>query len=433
VVSSSRAGVSTVEIETHDWVGPQDINRVWSRVRDKIADVQPLLPVQAEPELIDDEFYAFTLIAGLTWEADTPRSPAVLARAARELEDRLKAVRGTEYTAIQGEIQETIYIEVSPPKLAALGLTVSELAARLAAQDSDNAAGRIHRGDTDLLIEINQNWPQNQDPGPGQDSMAQLADTVIVSGEAGQLVRLGDIATVSKQRQDPVTELAIINGRRGVLVSARATADTRVDRWAARARQAVEDYDAELANGLGVHLVFDQSAYTIDRFDTLTKNFVFGLLGVIVVMAAVMGWRSALLVGIALPLTTLIVLTAMRVWGVPLHQMSVTGIVIALGLLIDNAIVMVDEIQHRLRTGNDRREAIRAAVRHLALPLFGSTTTTALAFMPIVLMPGGAGEFVGTIGLSVVLAVIASLFLSVTILPAIAGHIDQQVLLTVKR
>ena len=95
-----------------------------------------------------------------------------------------------------------------------------------------------------------------------------------------------------------------------------------------------------------------------------------------------------------LPLTALMVLAWMNWFGIPIHQMSVTGLIIALGLLIDNAIVMVDEIGRRRRDGRTALEAVGAAVRHLAVPLLGSTLTTVIAFMPIVLMPGGAGEFV---------------------------------------
>ena len=108
-----------------------------------------------------------------------------------------------------------------------------------------------------------------------------------------------------------------------------------------------------------------------------------------------------------------------------MHQMSVTGLIIALGLLIDNAIVIVDEVRSRLRAGAPTHEAIGQSVRHLAIPLFGSTFTTALAFAPLILMPGPAGEFVGAIGLSVILAVCSSLFASLTLIPAIYGIIER--------
>ncbi|MEM1071113.1 MAG: efflux RND transporter permease subunit, partial [Planctomycetota bacterium] len=117
----------------------------------------------------------------------------------------------------------------------------------------------------------------------------------------------------------------------------------------------------------------------------------------------------------------LMVMTGMRLLNIPIHQMSVTGLIIALGLLIDNAIVMVDEVNHRLRAGDSPINAVSKSVGHLALPLFGSTITTALAFAPIALMPGPAGEFVSSIAVSVILAIFSSLFLALTVTPALTA------------
>ncbi|MFK7777082.1 MAG: efflux RND transporter permease subunit, partial [Gimesia sp.] len=142
---------------------------------------------------------------------------------------------------------------------------------------------------------------------------------------------------------------------------------------------------------------------------------------VIVVMFFMMGWRSALIVSLSLPLSMLMVLAGMQFLGIPMHQMSVTGLIIALGLLIDNAIVMVDEVQERLQRGMTVSESITRSVRHLLIPLLGSTLTTTFAFAPIALMPGSVGEFVGTIAVSVILALFSSLFLAITVIPAITG------------
>jgi multidrug efflux pump len=121
----------------------------------------------------------------------------------------------------------------------------------------------------------------------------------------------------------------------------------------------------------------------------------------------------------------MMVLAGMQLLGIPMHQMSVTGLIIALGLLIDNAIVMVDEVRERLYTGMAPSESITQSVRHLAIPLSGSTLTTAFAFAPIALMPGSVGEFVGTIAVSVILALFSSLFLTLTVIPALTGLISR--------
>ncbi|MGK0484304.1 MAG: multidrug efflux pump subunit AcrB, partial [Planctomycetota bacterium] len=238
-------------------------------------------------------------------------------------------------------------------------------------------------------------------------------------------VRLGDIATVTKTEVQPSKSLALIDGEAGVVIAARMEVGRRVDVWSTRAREVTDQFTAQLPMGVRGEVLFDQSKYTSERLGNLVVNFLLGAGLVMVVMFFTMGWRSAILVGTALPLTTLMVLQGLRMIDVPLHQMSVTGMIIALGLLIDNAIVVVDEVRHRLQRGDDRADAVSAAVKHLAVPLLGSTLTTCMAFAPIALMPGGAGEFVGPIALSVILAIACSFFLALTITPALTGLLDR--------
>jgi multidrug efflux pump subunit AcrB len=133
-----------------------------------------------------------------------------------------------------------------------------------------------------------------------------------------------------------------------------------------------------------------------------------------------MGWRSAIVVGLALPLTVCLVLILLNIFGIPLHQMSVTGLVISLGLLIDNAIVVVDEYDQKRNAGIAVPDAINQSMKHLLAPLGAST----LAFVPIALLPGSAGEFVGMIGTSVIFSICSSFLIAMTVIPAIAGHFD---------
>ena len=156
----------------------------------------------------------------------------------------------------------------------------------------------------------------------------------------------------------------------------------------------------------------------------LATNFGYSALIVFLVLFLMMGWRAALIVGSALPLTVLFVLFLINVYGDPLHQMSVTGLVVALGLLIDNAIVVVDEYKLMRARSLPPLDAINTSLRHLFAPLTASTLTTVFAFAPIALMPGAAGEFISMIGISVIFAVVASFVLSMTVIPAFAGWFD---------
>lgn len=414
VESTSRTGVSVLSLELLDEV--RDVDEVWSRVRDRLADVQPLLPRgAAAPELEEFDVRAYSLIVGLAWTGAGPPNRAVLQRHAEELSDLLLAVPGTDKTERFGELDEEILVAVDAAELASLGLTPAELARLVAESDAKVAAGTVRGRANDLLIEVEGEL----------DALAQLDRVPVQTARDGSVVRLGDVARIERTAREPASEAALLGGRPGIAVGALLRPGWRVDRWIEDALAAVEEYRAELPRGLAAEVLFDQSTYTEERLDGLLQNLFTGALLVMLVVLFTMGWRSALLVGAALPLAVLMVFAGMALLGIPMHQMSVTGLIIALGLLIDNAIVTVDEVRHRLDAGDRPAGAIAGAARRLAVPLLGSTLTTVLAFLPIVLMPGSAGEFVGTMAVSVILALISSLFLSLTVVPALTGFAER--------
>lgn len=413
IKSFSRPELSTIAIELLDAI--DDTDPIWTDMRDDLADLEPALPAGASPpDLVEFELAAYTLMVGLTWELDGDPERAVLGRAAEELADRLRGVPGTNDVVLRGEPLEEIVVDIRPDDLAARGLAPAAVSAAIVRADAKVSAGVLVTGTNELQVEVS-----------GEiDSLARLEEIVIDRGP-GRLVRLADVADVRKAERTPRENVALIDGRAGVVVAARMETGRRVDVWAARATEVASGAIAALPQGIRGEVLFDQSRYTERRLSALVSNFLAGVGLVMVVMFFTMGWRSALLVGSALPLTTLMVLQGLRTLGIPLHQMSITGMIIALGLLIDNAIVVVDEVRQRLGRGETAADAVSGAVRHLAIPLLGSTLTTCLAFAPIALMPGGAGEFVGPISISVILAVSSSFFLALTVTPALAGLLDR--------
>jgi len=411
--SESRSGVSIVLLELKDAV--TDVEAVWTRVRNHLDDAAPELPPGAdEPEFEELVIEAWTLVGGLTWEGDRDAvDRPTLRRLGEGLQDRLRAVPGTEEADLWGAPPEEVTVEVDPRDLAALGRTPADLAREVAGADAKVPAGALRGRQSELLLEVSGEL----------DAVVRVEAIPVRLGADGRVVRLGEVARVTHGAADPPSELAFVGGRPAVAVAGRMGLGSRVDRWSADARAVVRDYAATLPRDVGLEVVFDQSAYTEARLDGLLLNLLLGVALVVAVLLVVMGWRSALLVGLSLPLTSLMVLAGMRALEIPMHQMSVTGLIIALGLLIDNAIVVVDEVAHRRGEGRPTGEAIAASVRHLAVPLGSSTLTTVLAFAPIVLLPGPAGEFVGAIAVTVILALVSSLFLALTVIPAVGGYL----------
>ncbi|NEO97129.1 MAG: efflux RND transporter permease subunit [Symploca sp. SIO2E9] len=414
--STSRTGSSIIEIELLNRVTADEVDPIWSRIRDKLSDAKVEFPAgTTEPELDEIEVKAYSLITALTWEQDDPPNYAILLRSAELLEDQLRILKGTEKTEIFGDPEEEIVVEINPAELVTLGLTAQDLSQQIQQSDSKTAAGQLRGTDSDLLIEVDQEL----------DSLDRVRRIPISFGNGSQFTNLGDIALVSKGTVEPLSDIAIISGHPAVTVGVFVESDYRLDQWAKQAHQVLKQFQEQLPSGLELKVVFDQSNYVEARLNKLIINLLFGALLVFGVTFLMMGWQSALIVGSALPLSILMVFGCMKLMGIPLHQMSVTGLIVALGILIDTAIVMVDEVQKHLKQGLKPEAAINKSVRYLAVPLLSSTITTILAFMPIALLPGSVGEFVGTIGLNVILAVSCSLFLSLTVIPALTARLHK--------
>lgn len=412
VRSMSRVGVSTLVIELRDDI--YAVDHVWSRIRDKLEDARLQLPVDAtKPDIDVITTKSYSLIAAIVWDKPEPPADALLRRTAKRLKDQLRLVPGTQEVDLFGEPEEEIVVEVDQEQMAFRGMTINELADQIGASDAKVSAGKLHSNRRDLVYELDSEL----------DSIQRVGHIPIRFGGQGQFVRLDDIATVQKGIRTPRGSEAIVSGQPAVMVGALVLSNQRLDHWNARAEEIVRQFSAELPDGLRLHVVFEQSKYVEARLQSLLWNLLAGAAAVIGVILLMMGWRSALVVGSALPLAALMVLAGMRFLEIPIHQMSVAGLIIALGLLIDNAIVTVDEIRLGLAEGKTPRQAVSHTISHLAIPLLGSTLTTAFAFAPIALMPGPAGEFVGAIALSVILAIFSSLLLAMTVTPTLAALI----------
>jgi multidrug efflux pump subunit AcrB len=413
VQSLSRSGVSTMRLELGDRYYEDDVDQIWSKVRDKIADARAEMPPDTGPsEFRDLTTTAATLVVALVWKNEGPVQIDLLSRLAADLENRFRSFPGTKEVEVYGGADEEVRVTVDPAVLAAAGLSIADVASSIGAADTKVPAGSTRRDDNDLLIEVSGEL----------DSLTRVREVPLRGTRDGRLMRVGDIAAVEKTVREPPASVALISGERGVAVGVTMEPLQRVDRWAAQGRAAVADFAEHVPGGIAVETIFDQSAYTESRLATLVGNLILSAAIVIAVLVVMMGVRPALVVATALPLTLGMALAALHAIGFPLHQTSITGLIIALGLLIDNAIVVVDEYSTLVAEGYGAGEAVSEVVRRLFVPLFASTLTTVLAFLPIILMPGPAGEFVGPISAGVGLSVTSSFFLSMTVVVALAGY-----------
>ncbi len=414
IESTSRANISVISIELVDSIDKSTNQTAFSRIRDKLGEAEVRLPAGALKPEFDDErgASAFALVIGLSAADGERRSMGMLSRLAEELADRFRNLGGAERVTVYGDTTEEITITLDRGELAAQGLSAADVALAVDAADPKGAAGALRASDRDLFLEV----------GGELDSVTRIRNLVVRQGSDGRQLRLGDIATVERLWREPPDSYGYLNGERVVFVATAAAENVRIDEWQVRADDVVADFRASLDAGIRVDEVFRQSEYTEERLSSLSGNLAMGAAVVMLVVLIGLGWRAAVIVGAALPLSAFSTMFGLTFFGQQIHQMSIFGMIIAIGLLIDNAIVVTDEIQKRLKAGEGRREAVAGTVSHLFAPLAASTLTTILGFMPIFLLPGNVGDFVGPIAISVVLALAASFIISMTIIAALAGR-----------
>jgi multidrug efflux pump subunit AcrB len=411
VSSTSATGISVVSVELIETITPERIEQIWSQVRDAVADAQRVFPAGAlEPEFSSDGAGGYAAIFALTMPEGFSLTRA--AREAEALADRLRQVPGTSLVDLHGLPEEEVLVTLNPDRIAALGLTADAVSAAIRAADAKVQAGRLRSDDADLVLGIT-----------GEiTSLDRLRAVVLREDAAGRVTLLGDVAQITRGPRHPLAEAALYQGQPAILVSARLGEGLQVDRWMTHVREDVAAQAMGLPWGLAIETVFDQSGYTADRLADVGMNMIVGVVLVVIVLFVTLGWRSALIVAMVLPVVTFASLATLNALAVPIHQMSVTGLIVALGLLVDAAIVMADEVGQRLRRGQARLEAVAGSVRRLTMPLAASTITTILSFLPLLLLPGPAGDFVGSIAAAVIVMLVWSFVVAIVITPALAGH-----------
>lgn len=414
VKSTSRAGISIILIETQDWIDNTSNEQLFSEIRDAIGAAAESFPEGAMAPIFDEKrgATAFTLLLSVRAEHFDNTPITLTARLAQELTDRLRNVNGTELVRVYGAPQEEISVNIDPIKLAATGLTLQQVSNTISRADPKLPAGILNTEQSNLRFTV----------GEGLNGVNMIASIPLVN-EQGRYLRVEDVASVERSYTTPRSEIAFLNGEESIFVAARMQPSLRSDVWTKNALAVVEQFNKDFSGTLTATVAFEQNEYTATRLADLSMNLLMGCAVVMMVILLFMGFRAAWIVGLALPLCAAFALFSLSFYNEQIHQMSIFGMIIAIGLLIDNAIVITDEIRINLQDPNlTRVGAMAKSVSHLFAPLLASTLTTILGFMPIFLLDGNIGDFVGPIAISVVMALIGSLFISLTIIAALAAR-----------
>jgi multidrug efflux pump subunit AcrB/outer membrane protein TolC len=404
VETRCRPGVAILKVQARDEV--TDLNSFWNEVRHRLADVQGQLPAGALPLQINDHFGdTAALIYGVVWPQASPRQREDLVR---RLRDRLRPLPEVGETQLLGVVPEQIEILVTPERLALQGVSLPQLIAKLSGQNALPLSGTQNLTLQRLSSRISGSW----------SNWAELANTPIAPGPL-YLKQLGEV--VRTHVEAPSSRLRI-QGQESVALAVTLRTGYDILRLGERVEAEVERFRRELPQGVQLIKVNDLPTSVRGRISEFQANLRDGVVLILGFTLLFMGWRSAMLVGLLLPLTIVGTYAAMFIFGRDLQQMSITALIIALGLVVDNSVVVVDNIEHQMSQGLEPTQAALRGAQQLQVPLLTSNLTTVAAFLPLVTLGGGKGDFIEDLGWVTSLTTLVSLLLNLTLMPLLCAY-----------
>lgn len=331
-----------------------------------------------------------------------------LGKYVNELERRVKAVPGVRKAEAMAFPEQEVRIDLNLPKLAQLKISISQVIGAIRSENVNIPGGSIEIGPRKFNIRS----------GGGYASLDEVEKT-IVGSNMGRIVRLRDVADIRWSDQDP-RYFGRYNGRKAVFLVATMKEAQNIHKVRDRIYSVYDSFEKELPAGMVLERGFDQSQNVKSKLGRLQKDFIFAFLLVLITLMP-LGFRASGIVMVSIPLSILFGVTGLYLFGFSINQLTIVGAVIALGLLVDDSIVVMENITRWIRGGTKPFDAAIGATRQIGMAVLGCTATLILAFLPLMFMPGMAGRYMRSLPTTVTLIVSGSLLVALTIIPFIAS------------
>lgn len=406
--SSTKDGRTVIHVEVADWVRGADIPSVWQNLRNKMNDVAPQLPAGTIGPFVNDRF-GLTAVATIALWSDG-FSLEEMRQVARDVRRQLDGLRGVETIELFGVQQERIFLDVSNARLARLGIQPNVIVDTLRAQNLILPGGVINAQGQNIIIE----------PSGAFSDVVEIESVLIPVPGTNQTLPLKDVVQVTRGFIDPADRPVFYNGRPVIVISVSLLDGVNAVEFGERLTRRIDEIEQGLPFGYVLEYATFQPVLVERAVNGAISNLVQTLIIVLVVVVLFLGIRTGLIVGSFIPMTILLALVGMSMWEVELQRMSIATMIIALGMMVDNAIVIAESMRNRFEAGEERQAAAIATGRELGLPLLTSTLTTILAFMPIALAEGSAGEYTLSLGQVVILVLFGSWFMSLYMTPTMS-------------
>ena len=406
-------GFSTIVVELNQSVPPMLIEETWSKVQDKLNQI--LIPQGAEIFLDRSSGPPITVQYAVTWNGDGEAPLIMMSRLANQLKRKLSSIGSSHQTAVFGETDEEILIELDSSKLSSLGLSFQDISKSIQSLDAKKPIGVSSNNNSELLYRLKDNI----------QSIQKISEIPIKIINESEIIQLDDVAVISKTPVSPIEDIFLFNGKVVVSVAGTGSFSQRVHDYVERATIVVDEMRETLPSEISIDLIYDESAYTTKKFNELVKSFSLAIFFVLSISLFFLGIRSAIIVTLILPFSICLVMVGCRFIGLPLHMTSITGIIIALGLLIDNGIIVVEDYKNRRASGLNINDSISQGLKNLSAPLAAATATTVFSFLPIVTGEGSSIEFVGGMAMTVIMSITSSLVLALLMVPVLMNYMEK--------
>jgi len=405
--STSADGQSLIYVKAYDSYDPANLPQTWDEVEEAAKAAYPKLPKGTSEPVVNDNFGDVSVITlALTGE---DYSMAELFDFAQYARDRLNTVPGTRSVDIIGARQERIFAEAENAVLADAGISPGILLSAMRAQNIITPGGVIDTGDRSFSLLTSGDF----------QSIEDVENLLIRLPTDGSLLRLGDLVTVTRGYADPAPRSAYFNGQEAIVLGIVMRPNQSVINFSSAAEEMISELQTELPVGLDLSVITWQADQVKSAVYGVSINVLQTLAIVLGVVILFLGLRTGLIVGSIVPAVVLATLAIMGFSGIALERMSLATIVIALGLLVDNGVVIAEDFKRRLSDHGDRDRALSETGRELAVPLLSSSITTILVFTPLMLAQHSAGEYTRSISLVILITLTVSWVLAMTITPTL--------------
>jgi len=399
--STSAEGISIISIEFEPGA---DIDQALQRVRERVDTARSELPADADDTIVSEISFSEFPVIVVNISGDVGQLG--LKRIGEELQDEIKRIRGTLDVTLVGGLEREITVEADPSLLDFYGVSLDEITQTIQGANLNLPGGSIDLGEFKYLVRV-----------PGEFTSILEIEELVIRMEEGTPIHVRDVARVVDGYEEETT-YSRLNGVPSVSISVSRRAGENVLTITDQVKSLVDRYQEEYGDSVRFTVLADVSDQIRVQLDELENNIATGLILVVVILLFFMGgFRNAFFVGLAIPLSMLTSFLVLSVLGVTLNIVVLFSLVLALGMLVDNAIVIVENIYRHGTMGKSLVDAAMDGVAEVAWPIISSTATTVFAFVPLLFWPGIMGEFMYFLPLTVIIVLLSSLFVALVINP----------------